>query len=83
MLNFKDMTDDDLRSISAPALFIGADKDVVTAEHLVKMAKLVPGGRLAILPGNHSTIIGEIGVTAEEAKLSAITVAIAAAFLHE
>ena len=83
MLNFKDMADDDLRSINLPTLFIGADKDVVTAEHVVKMAKLVPGARMAILPGNHSTIIGETGVTAEEAKLSAITVSIAAAFLNE
>jgi pimeloyl-ACP methyl ester carboxylesterase len=36
MMSFKDWSDDDVVAITAPALIINADKDVVTNEHAVK-----------------------------------------------
>jgi pimeloyl-ACP methyl ester carboxylesterase len=60
MIAFKDLSDDDLRSIKAPALVMVGDHDVVKAEHIVKMSQLIPNSRLAILPGTHGSFIGEI-----------------------
>ncbi len=58
MLNFKDMTDDQLRSIKANTLIMVADRDVVTPTHAVKISQLIPGARLIILPGLHGGFIG-------------------------
>lgn len=81
MLTFVDWSDDDLRSIKADALIIGADHDVITAEHTVKMARLIPGARLAILPATHSSIIGEAGAITEDDKLYERTAEIVKEFL--
>ena len=60
MRGFKDIPDDALRSIKAPTLLLAGDKDVVVPEHLVQMSKLIPNSRLAILPGDHGSFIGEV-----------------------
>jgi pimeloyl-ACP methyl ester carboxylesterase len=59
MLAFKDMPDKDLESIAAPALVMLGDHDVVTPEHALKMSRLLPHARLAILPGTHGSYLGE------------------------
>ncbi|TLV04111.1 alpha/beta hydrolase [Dyadobacter luticola] len=56
---FKDWTDNDLRSIKAPALLMVADKDVITVPHVVAMSQLIPDARLAVIPGTHGSFIGE------------------------
>ncbi|WP_183576426.1 alpha/beta fold hydrolase [Mucilaginibacter sp. X5P1] len=81
MLTFKDWNDDDLRSIKAAALIMVADHDVITAEHTVKMARLIPGARLAILPATHSSIIGESGAIEKDNKLYELTAAFVKEFL--
>lgn len=80
MITFKDWDDDQLRAIKAPALIMAADKDVITPEHTTQLSRLIPRGQLAILPGNHSTIIGEAG---SESKLHEITADLANWFLKE
>jgi pimeloyl-ACP methyl ester carboxylesterase len=60
MIDFKDWSDDDLRSIKAPALIISSDRDVIVPEHSVRMARMIPGARLMILPGVHGSAIGAI-----------------------
>ncbi len=60
MLNFKDMSDDHIRSIKVPVLLIAGDKDVVTPEHAVELYRMLPNCSLAILPGGHGDYIGEI-----------------------
>jgi len=60
MRGFKDIPDDALKSIKAPALLLAGDKDVVLPEHQVQMSKLIPNSRLAILPGDHGSFIGEV-----------------------
>jgi pimeloyl-ACP methyl ester carboxylesterase len=60
MINFTDYPDELLKSIQAPTLLINGDKDVVTLEHTIKMYRLIPHGRLAILPGGHGAYLGEL-----------------------
>ncbi|HTI10375.1 MAG TPA: alpha/beta hydrolase [Puia sp.] len=83
-LNFKDRTDDYLQSIKAATLLMASDQDVITLEHTVKMAKLIPGAKLIILPGTHGAFIG--AVEAEPVKGSRIlqvTTTLVEEFLHD
>lgn len=81
MIGFKDLSDDDLRSIKAPALLMVGDHDVVKAEHVVKMSQLIPNARLAILPGTHGSIIGEICAVKKDSKIPYAAVEIIKEFL--
>lgn len=65
MLNFKDMSDDHLRSIKTQTLIMVSDRDVVTATHAVKISQLITGSRLVILPGLHGGFIGAAEGTVE------------------
>ncbi|MEX6689420.1 alpha/beta hydrolase [Danxiaibacter flavus] len=60
MVNFKDIPDEQLKSIKAPALIVIGDKDVITPEHAVEMYRLIANSELAIIPGGHGDYIGEI-----------------------
>jgi pimeloyl-ACP methyl ester carboxylesterase len=59
MIDFKDIGDSDISNIKAPALFIVADKDVITVPHTMAMAKLISGAELMVLPGVHGEALGE------------------------
>jgi len=83
MENFKDWSDDALRSIKAPGLFIVAQHDVITIAHTEQMANLVQGAQLAILPGVHGAFIGAAESGASKAsKLLGITVELVEEFLN-
>jgi pimeloyl-ACP methyl ester carboxylesterase len=68
-LNWRGLSDDQVRSIKVPTMLIVGDADVVRPEHVVKMFRLLGGGvpgdlvglprsRLAVLPGTtHVTLI--------------------------
>lgn len=71
MVNFKDIPDDSLRKIKANALIVSGDRDVPTTEHCAEIHRLIPGSRLAILPGGHGEYLGEITTGAREEKVSA------------
>jgi pimeloyl-ACP methyl ester carboxylesterase len=60
MIDFKDISDTALKTIKAPALFMVADKDVITIEHTVAMSRLVNGANLVVLPGTHGEFFGEV-----------------------
>jgi len=60
MQGFKDWKDEYLKAIKAPAFIIIGDRDVVRPEHAVEMLHLINNSRLAILPGDHGSYIGEI-----------------------
>ncbi len=83
MINFADWPDEEIKSIKAPALFMVADKDVVTVEHTLKMSQLVQGATLVVLPGIHGSFIGEICTVEKNSKLPEITVALIEAFLNK
>jgi pimeloyl-ACP methyl ester carboxylesterase len=55
-----------LASITAPALVVAADRDVIRVEHAVLLASLIPDARLLILPGNHGDYLGELAAAAAD-----------------
>jgi pimeloyl-ACP methyl ester carboxylesterase len=81
MENFKDWTDNDIRSIKAPAFIVVGDHDVPTPEHAVEMSRLLPGSRLAILPGAHGQYLGEALFADNNSKLPDFFVAMVEDFL--
>jgi pimeloyl-ACP methyl ester carboxylesterase len=81
MVNFQGWSDDELKSIHAPAFIIAGDHDVVTPEHTVKMSQLIPKARLMILPGTHGSFIGEICSAEEGSKIPEMTVSLIEEFL--
>ena len=85
MENFKDWSDDALRSIKAPALFMVADHDVITVEHTIQMSRLVQGAQLVVLPGHHGAFMGaeEAGAVKKGSKFPEVTVALVEGFLNE
>lgn len=60
MNNFKDVPDEQIKSISCPVLLVNGDADVATSEHIVQMSKLISNCKLAIIPGAHGEYLGEI-----------------------
>lgn len=52
---FEDWSEDILKSIKSPTLFISGDKDVMKPEHIVEMWRLVKGAQLMILPATHGS----------------------------
>jgi len=83
MIAFKDWSDDDLKSIRAPALIINGDKDVITNEHVLKMSKFIPDAELMILPGTHGAYLGEICTAVPNNKAPEMTVAAVEEFLEK
>ena len=63
MENFQEWTDDALKTVQAPVLFVLGDQDLPLPEHAVEMYRLLPHARLAILPGNHGSYLGEVLTT--------------------
>jgi pimeloyl-ACP methyl ester carboxylesterase len=51
MRDFKDVPDQQIRSITAPTLVISSDRDVMRQEGAVALFRLLPHTQLAILPG--------------------------------
>ncbi|SDE99115.1 Pimeloyl-ACP methyl ester carboxylesterase [Mucilaginibacter pineti] len=81
MQTFKDWTEADLRSITAPALVVIGDHDLPTPAHAVEMSQLLPNGRLAILPGTHGSYMGEIMSPDANSKVPEFFVAMINEFL--
>ncbi len=60
MLAFTDIPDASIRAIQAPTLVVAGDRDVIRPEHAIELSRLLPNGRLCILPGTHGSYLGEI-----------------------
>jgi len=82
MRSFPDISDQQMKSITAPALIIIGDRDVTTPEHAAQMHNLLSNSRLAILPGGHGDYIGEI-TTPQDSILISATVNMINKFLSE
>lgn len=82
MQSFPDMTEEQMKSIKAPAFIIIGDRDVATPEHAVEMHRLIPNSRLAIIPGGHGDYIGEM-TAPQDSILIAATVLLINKFLNE
>lgn len=81
MQNFQDITDEQMKSIKAPAFIIASDNDVVTPEHAVEMFRMLPQSKLAIFPGGHGEYIGELTMPQDSAVIAG-TVSMIESFLH-
>lgn len=82
MKGFKDIPDELIKTINVPALIIVGDQDVMPVAHAVKMASMIPGARLVVLPGTHGRCIGELGNHDPLSKQSEITVTLIEEFLN-
>lgn len=81
MQAFEDWSDDVLKGIKSPTLFISGDKDVMKPEHVVEMWRLVEGSQLMILPATHgSYMMADFGGNIDE-KLIDFTVSEVKKFL--
>jgi len=59
MQGFQDIPEASLRAITAKALVMVGDRDVMSVEHAAKLARLLPSGELAVMPGSlHGTYLG-------------------------
>ncbi|WBV61154.1 alpha/beta hydrolase [Chryseobacterium camelliae] len=82
MQTFEDWSEDILKGIQSPTLFISGDKDVMKPEHVVEMWRLVEGSQLMILPATHgSYMMADFGGNVD-AKLINFTVNEVAKFLN-
>lgn len=82
MLNFKDIPDEQIRSIKAPALIVIGDKDVITPEHALELHRQLANSELAIIPGGHGQYIGEVTTLTADFKESDLIVPIIERFLN-
>jgi pimeloyl-ACP methyl ester carboxylesterase len=82
MIDFKDISDAAISTIKAPALFMVADKDVISVEHTTEMAKLIHGSQLIVLPGGHGQFFGEMD-SAKGRKLPEATALLIQDFLDQ
>ncbi|MFC0514793.1 alpha/beta fold hydrolase [Mucilaginibacter angelicae] len=83
MLNFKDIPDEEIRSIKAPALIIIGDRDVIKPEHAIEMQRQIAGSELAIIPGGHGEYIGEITTLKSGSKEASFVIPMIEEFLNK
>lgn len=83
MIVFKDIPDEAIKAIQAPALVINGDADVILAEHALEIARTLPHARLAILPSGHGDYMGEICAPDPHSKLPGMVVEMIDSFLKE
>ncbi len=83
MITFKDWKDEDLKSIKAPTLLMVAQNDVVTLPHTIKMAQLIAGSKLIVLPGVHGAFLGEVCTVEKGSKMPEITAGLIEEFLNK
>ena len=82
MQSFPDISDEQMKSIKAPAFIIIGDRDVTTPEHAAEMQRLISNSRLAVIPGGHGEYIGELTTPYDSTVISA-TVSLINKFLNE
>lgn len=83
MLNFKDIPDDQIKSVTAAALIIIGDKDVITPQHAIELHHQIANSELAIIPGGHGEYIGEITTLTADFKESELVVPMIEKFLDK
>ena len=83
MVNFKDIPDEQIKSIKVPTLIIIGDKDVITPEHAIELNRQINNSELAIIPGGHGEYIGEITTLKPDTKESDFVVPMIEKFLEK
>ncbi|HVW95699.1 MAG TPA: alpha/beta hydrolase [Mucilaginibacter sp.] len=83
MLNFTGWQDEELKMIAAPVLVVTGDRDLAFAEHTIEMYRLFRNARLAILPGNHGSYMGEAMTPSTDSRIPEFFAAMAEEFLND
>ena len=83
ILDFPGWSDEHLGTITAATLVVSADRDVVTAEYAARMAGVIPGARLLIIPGGHGDYLGEQAASGGDLRTMHATVPFLMRFLGE
>lgn len=83
MANFKDIPNEQIKSIKAPTLIIIADKDVITPKHAIELHRQITNSELAIIPGGHGEYIGEVTTIKPDFKESELVVPMIEKFLNK
>lgn len=83
MVNFKDIPDEQIKSITTPTLIIIGDKDIITPEHAIELHRQIINSELAIIPGGHGEYIGEITTISPDFKESELAVPMIEKFLDK
>jgi pimeloyl-ACP methyl ester carboxylesterase len=81
MINFKDIPDEQIKSIKVPALIIIGDKDVITPEHAIEIHRYIDNSELAVIPGVHGEYIGEITTLKYNSKEAGFVIPMIETFL--
>jgi pimeloyl-ACP methyl ester carboxylesterase len=68
MRNFKDVSDRDIRSVSASTLILAGDQDIPTPQHAVELTRTIPHARLLIVPGGLGDYLGEAIAAPRESR---------------
>lgn len=68
MQNWKDVPDDDVRSVRAATLIVQGDQDLGTLEHAIELTRSIAGARLLVVPGGHGDYLGELVMTQKETR---------------
>jgi pimeloyl-ACP methyl ester carboxylesterase len=82
MSTFKGWDKEALMAIQVPVLVVTGDQDLTLPEHAVEMYRLFPKGRLAIIPGNHGSFMGEAMSPDPDSKVPELFVALVNEFLN-
>ncbi|MBI5070882.1 MAG: alpha/beta hydrolase [Deltaproteobacteria bacterium] len=84
MRGFRDLPEEALRALPGPALVMVGDRDVMSVEHAARMARLLPGGRLAVFPGApHGTYLAAAEGARPGSPLPDLALTMIEAFLDE
>lgn len=83
MVHFKDIPDEKIKTIKAPAFIIIGDKDVILPEHALEMHRQIANSQLAIIPGGHGAYIGEITTLDADFKENTLAVPLIEKFLDK
>lgn len=83
MVNFKDIPDEQIKSIKARTLVIIGDKDVITPEHAIELHRQITNSELAIIPGGHGEYIGEVTTITSDFKESDLVIPMIEKFLDK
>jgi pimeloyl-ACP methyl ester carboxylesterase len=81
---FDDIPEAAIRAIGAPTLVMVGDKDVILPEHAMHLARLLPHGDLAVLPGSaHGTYLSAAEALKPGSPLPDLAVAMIDSFLDQ
>jgi pimeloyl-ACP methyl ester carboxylesterase len=81
MRNFKDVSDRDIRSVSASTLILAGDQDIPTPQHAVELTRTIPHARLLIVPGGHGDYLGEAIAAPRESRYPELVAGLIEEFL--